>query len=116
MIFMVKRARLSRSGGKPRSGRLVKPFEYSIDVRGDTALFIPVGTKMSDPSLIAMLHSITPSGDIYELVGDKFVSRHASTSDPVFFRLVDSKGVQQHTHGWIRYNPKTKLAEVTQYG
>jgi len=115
-VTMVKRSRLSRNGSKPHRDRLVKPFEYGIDLRGDTALFLPVDVKMDNPSLIAKLHSITPSGGIYELVGDKFVSRHATTSDPVFFRLIDASGGQLHTHGWIRYNPKTKMAEVTQYG
>lgn len=76
-----------------------KPFDRDLDVRGDIAFFIPDGTKMSNKDLIAELRWI------YPLSGSE-----------VFFRLIDAQGNQLHTHGWIRYNPKTGLAEVTQYG
>jgi hypothetical protein len=94
-MIMVKRSRLPKIEFKPCTGRLVKPFSTGVDVRGDIALFIPDGTKMGNKDLLAGLRSDGQS---------------------VFFRLTDSKGVQLHTHGWIRYNPKTGLAEVTQYG
>ena len=72
-----------------------KPFDHGVDVRGDIALFIPDGTKMSNKDLLASLRS---------------------DGRDVFFRLIDAQGNQLHTHGWIRYNPKTGLGEVTQYG
>jgi len=104
MVRKIAGYRLSRSEEKAMMGihkktRLSvaskKPFDRGVDVRGDIALFIPDGTQMSNKDLLASLRS---------------------DGRAVFFRLIDSKGVQQHTHGWIRYNPKTGLAEVTQYG
>jgi len=74
------------------------PFSMGKDVRGDTAIFIPNTAKMNDPKLIAMLKK----QEIFD--------------DQVFFRLIDAKGNQLHSHGWVRYNPKTGEAEVTQWG
>jgi hypothetical protein len=72
-----------------------RPLEMSEDVRGDLTLFIPKTARMDCPKLI----------DILKRQGTE-----------TFFRIIDDKGNQTSSHGWIRFNPMKKLAEVVQWG
>ena len=98
--------------------KTMKPFGYGTDIRGDKALFLPADARLDNPNLIAALKSIVAKrkGKYYEIGANGVVVRQVTKSDPVFFRAIDSNGVQLHSHGWIRYNLKTKTAEITQYG
>jgi len=116
----MKRSRLSRKGIKARKTRMkVEPFSFGKDVRGDNALFIPESTRMDDERLINAIrsHAGKSGGVMFTMNPDGTFSRSSSLGlDQVFFRVLDSKGNQMHSHGWIRYNPETKKAEVMQWG
>lgn len=77
-----------------------RPFEISEDVTGNNqTLFIPERLNPREPILIE---------ELKELRADK--------DNPVFWRVIDEKGKQLHSHGWMIYNKRKKLAEITQWG
>jgi hypothetical protein len=109
----MKRSRLSRKGSKARPSRLKKPFDYGEDVRGDIALFLPVKARLDDPSLIKKLKEMTPPVR-YEM-GEHGL-KEVTGGDMFFFRLIDERGKQLHSHGWIRFSKETGSAEIVQWG
>jgi len=90
-----------------------KPFDRSKDVRGDLALFIPERTRLDNPTLIRKLKTAKPQ-TAYTLTPGKGFKKKKTKE--VFFRMINDKGIEQHSHGWMRYNAKKKLAEVTTWG
>jgi len=116
----MKRSRLNRTGSKARPSRMkVEPFTFGKDVRGDNALFIPETALMNDEKLINAIKSHAgQSGGVTLVQNPDGTFRRESTigTEQVFFRVLDSNGNQMHSHGWIRYNPETKKAEITQWG
>lgn len=116
----MKRSRLVRTAGRARKSRMrVEPYSTGIDVRGDRALFIPVGANLGDSDLInALKERVIHQKGFINYIDEHGVLKKkvASVDDPVFFRLINALGEQMPSHGWIRYNRKTGKAEITQWG
>jgi hypothetical protein len=91
---------------------LKKPYTVGQDVRGDRAIFIPYGERMDNPTLVKTLKSMGAE-TAYVEGKHGFVKRKVNQH---LFRFIDEGGGQLSTHGWIRYNPKKKLAEIIQWG
>jgi hypothetical protein len=79
---------------------MAKKFTVGKDMRGDRAVFIPTNAKLDDKRLVSVLEKTEPSER-----GNKF-----------FFRMVDSKGKQTGSHGWMQYYPRKKLAKIIGWG
>ena len=89
-----------------------KPYSFGKDIRGDFALFLPDKTRLDNPTLLKKLETAGEQR-AYRMTPKGF--KKMKTND-VFFRMIDDKGKEISAHGWMRYNARKKLAEITQWG